>query len=91
MEAASAQPAERDRIGGVLAALGKQQGAGGAGRGRARCGGNDQGHGNLFKRSNFYAEALNQPLGPNLACSLNASRRNEKTFCAAWNVVTHGY
>src|SRR6185437_12829178 len=32
---------------------------------------------------------LNQDPRPCPACSCNASRRNEETFCTAWNVVTH--
>src|SRR5688572_19547749 len=34
---------------------------------------------------------LNQDPRPCPACFCNASRRNEETFCTAWNVVTHAY
>jgi hypothetical protein len=33
-------------------------------------------------------QLLNQNPTPCPACSFNASRRNEETFCTDWNVVT---
>jgi len=63
--------------------------ADGAGRGRARCGGIGQRHGNLLERANLRAQLLNQDPTPSPACLSNASRRNEDTCCTAWNVVTH--
>ena len=59
------------------------------GRGRARCGGDGQRHGNLLERADRCAQLLNQNPTPCPACFFNASRRNEETFCTAWNVVTH--
>lgn len=58
------------------------------GRGRARCGGDGQRHGNLLERADRSTQLLNQNPTPCPACSFNASRRNEETFCTAWNVVT---
>ena len=72
-------------------ALQKRKRAGGAGRGRdrARCGGIGQRHGNLLERADLRAQMLNQDPTPCPACLSNASRRNEETFCTAWNVATH--
>src|SRR5215471_10500681 len=39
------------------------------------------------ERGLTHATAQSEPT-PCPACSFNASRRNEKTFCTAWNVVT---
>jgi hypothetical protein len=69
---------ERNRAGGA-----------GRGRGRARCGGDGQRHGNLLERADLRAQMLNQDPTPCPACLFNASRRNEETFCTAWNVATH--
>jgi len=66
-----------------------RKGTGGAGRGRARCGGDGQRHGNLLERADLRAQMLNQDPTPCPACLFNASRRNEDTCCTAWNVVTH--
>jgi hypothetical protein len=53
--------------------------AGGTGRGRARCGGMVQRHGNLLERADLCAQMLNQDPTLCPACLFNASRRNEET------------
>jgi hypothetical protein len=59
------------------------------GRGRTRCGGKAKGHGNLLECTDRCTYLLDQDPSRAPTCSCNASRRNEETFCTAWNVVTH--
>lgn len=85
MEAPGFQPAQgKSRRRGHLFLTGRSEKtwwrrkkrAGGAGRGRARCGGACQRHGNLLERADLRAQMLNQEPRPSPACFCNASRWN---------------